>query len=333
MIKVTGSTCTFDNCSRRPIYDIPDGKGTRCKQHKEDNMIHIIKRKTCNDCDKPAVYNEKGKRPLYCYVHKKDNMTNVKDSVCQEDKCMTSASYGKPGDILSCCAAHRKPGMIKRPNGRCKKCINPAIYGTNKTALHCEEHKTEDDENLAEKCCTSCNLTMILNKDNLCEYCDPTTFQSTKLAKQNLLMSYLDKRMLKGSSTDIIVNEGACGKERPDRVYELDDKIIIIECDENQHRDRACECEQTRMINIGEGYGGLPVYFIRWNPDPYSVTGSSNQLVEPISKRHKLLGDYLQDLLDNKMPLPIAHIAILYMYYDGWTGLSSESWKILSTFV
>jgi len=88
----------------------------------------------------------------------------------------------------------------------------------------------------------------------------------SRLAKQNDLMNYLDARDLKGVSTDIVIDKGECGKERPDRVYDFGDKIVILECDEYQHRDRQCLCEQTRMVNIGQSFGGIPVYFIRWNP-------------------------------------------------------------------
>lgn len=83
-------------------------------------------------------------------------------------------------------------------------------------------------------------------------------------------MSYLDQRELYGMSTDTTVDGGACGLERPDRVFDFNDKIIILECDEDQHKSRPCLCEQTRMVNLGQAFGGIPVYFIRWNPDDYN---------------------------------------------------------------
>lgn len=129
--------------------------------------------------------------------------------------------------------------------------------------------KLEKDINLCERECKSCNLTFILNENNLCEFCDPIIIQKAKLVKQNTLMDYLDSKDLKGDSTDTVIDKGECGKERPDRVFDFNDKIVILECDENQHKERNCVCEQTRMINISQSFGGLPVYFIRWNPDKY----------------------------------------------------------------
>ena len=153
-------------------------------------------------------------------------------------------------------------------------------------------------------------------------------FQKTRLAKQNALMDYLNARNLKGSSTDTIINNGECGKERPDRVFELEDKILIIECDENQHKDRNCECEQTRMVNISQSFGGTPVYFIRFNPDDYS----SNKKPENIKTRYKLIGDFIQDIINNKIILSEALISVIYLYYDGWDKIINQKWNIIMSY-
>jgi hypothetical protein len=170
---------------------------------------------------------------------------------------------------------------------------------------------------------------MILDTDGRCEYCNPEVFQRATLAKQNALMSYLDERGLKGVSTDTMVDGGVCGKERPDRVFDLGDKIIVLECDEHQHRDRQCLCEQTRMVNIGQTFGGLPVYFIRWNPDDYSPA-NDRKLPEQLVKRHKLAADFIRDIIKGKVQLPVALVAAIYMYYDEWDGIANEQWKILT---
>jgi hypothetical protein len=141
-------------------------------------------------------------------------------------------------------------------------------------------------------------------------------------------MDYLDARDLKGDSTDITIDNGICGKERPDRVYDFNNKIVIIECDEHQHRDRQCLCEQTRMINIGQSFGGLPVYFIRWNPDDYSPENNKKN-PEQLAKRHKLVSDLIRDIKNNKHELPKALTAAIYLYYDGWNSLADAEWQVL----
>jgi hypothetical protein len=145
-------------------------------------------------------------------------------------------------------------------------------------------------------------------------------------------MDYLDNRGLKGQMTDSTIDGGICGKERPDRVFDFGDKIVIVECDEHQHKDRACTCEQTRMVNIGQSFGGLPVYFIRWNPDNYSPQ-NDKKIPESLSKRHKLCGDLITDIKEGKIELPNALVSAIYLYYDDWTSIVEEKWVILSAFI
>ena len=279
---------------------------------------------------KNAVYAKPGEKiAKYCASHKEPGMIDIKNKRCDFEGCTTRPYYGKPGMCPSHCSTHREKGMIKRPKAKCKKCKEPAIFGKNFTNLHCETHKDDDDINLVEKECKSCHLISILDKDDYCEYCNPATYKTARLAKQTALMDYLDSQTLIGSSTDKIANP-SCGKERPDRVFETPEFILILECDENQHRDRACSCEQTRMVNIGQAYGGISVYFIRWNPDNYCPASDRKQC-EDIKKRHKLVGDLIKHILNKRIELPKdALVAALYMYFDEWDGLDKEEWKVIT---
>ena len=81
------------------------------------------------------------------------------------------------------------------------------------------------------------------------------------------------------------------------------------------------------MVNIGQSFGGIPVYFIRWNPDGYSTEKKEPQ---PIPKRYKLVADLLNDIKNNKYSLPVALVSAFYMYYDGWRSLKDEEWMILT---
>jgi len=220
--------------------------------------------------------------------------------------------------------------MIRHPNAKCKapKCRELAIWGTNWTPRHCETHKTTDDTNLVERPCVACGLLYVLDAADKCESCNPAAFATARLAKQNALMSYLDSRGLTGSTTDVVIDDGICGKERPDRVYDFDDKIVVLECDEHQHRDRVCVCEHTRMVNIGQSFGGVPTYFIRWNPDDYSPE-SDRKNPELLPKRHKLAGDLLRDISDGKHALPTGLVSVMYLYYDGWDSLATAEWSVL----
>lgn len=305
--------------------------GTYCAEHKLPGMVNV-KSKKCDHkgCDSiNRQFDVAGGKGRFCAVHKVEGMVDVKSLLCTFAGCDVHASYGKPGLKRTHCAKHRLAGMIKRPHAPCANCEELAIWGHNWVPMHCEKHKVEGEMNLVERACVSCGLLYVLDANDKCENCNPQTRATVALAKQGALMDFLDGCALKGFSTDKIVDGGACGKERPDRVYDFGDKIVILECDEYQHRERACECEQTRMINIGQSFGGVPVYFIRWNPDEYKSPG----LAESVNKRHKLVGALLGDIQKGLAVLPNALVSALYMYYDGWTSLAHEQWVILTPFL
>ena len=333
MVNVNSKTCKQEGCDIQPCFDQPGGKGQFCKTHKTEGMIDV-RNKRCEEkgCEGiNPLFDIAGGKGRFCAKHKKEGMIDVKSKRCDHKGCDTEVSYGKPGHPETRCFPHREPGMIRKPNSKCKDCKEPAVWGTNRVPRHCEAHKTSDDENLVERPCASCSLPYILDKEDKCENCNPASFQTARLAKQNALMDALDARNLKGDSTDKIVEGGACGRERPDRVYDFGDKIVILECDEHQHQERACACEQTRMVNIGQSFGGIPVYFIRWNPDDYRPE-KSRKKPEDIKKRYKLVGDLLDDIKSNKVALPAALVSALYMYYDGWASLAEEEWKIMTPY-
>jgi hypothetical protein len=256
-------------------------------------------------------------------------MIDVVNKICKFEGCTTRANFGKPGQIVSRCVTHKEKDMIRKPTAKCANCKELAIWGNNLTPVHCESHKVDSEINLVERHCKSCNLLYILDKDDYCEICTPNTVTRAYLVKQGALMNYLDLRGLVGESTDKTIDSGACGKERPDRVYDFGDKIVILECDEHQHKDRNCLCEQVRMINISQSFGGIPTYFIRWNPDIY-IPKNTKKKQESINKRHKLCGDLIENIKENRITIPSSFISAIYLYYDGWESLAAEKWQIIT---
>ena len=324
--------CAHPGCEIQASYNVAGHRPKVCQAHASPDMICVIGK----GCQHPGCtsrsryYDVPGGKGRFCTRHREPGMVDVLNPKCDQPDCGLLASYGIPGGKLSRCARHRSAGMLTRPRARCVVCRKPAIFGTSFVATHCEAHREPDDENLMERQCISCNLVMVLDSSNRCEYCNPERFKTVRLAKQNALMEYLNRKNLRGNSTDVVIEHGQCGRERPDRVFELDDKIIILECDEHQHRDRQVSCEQSRMINISQAYGGMPVYFIRWNPDNYTSVGGKPP--EPVSKRHSTVARFLREICDNDVQLPRALLSVFYMYYDGWSDLGSTPWNIVIPF-
>lgn len=334
MINIKSKKCSFEGCTKQPTYGFESKKALRCKEHIQDGMLDVY-HKNCevNGCPLRAICGYINNIAKFCKAHMETGMMILQDlkMECEEQGCTSRSKYGKPGSKQTRCYKHRQPGMIRCSNGKCKKCRMPAIYGSDYIPLHCESHKLDSEINLVEQACFGCGLVMILDSNNKCEYCNPEMFKRAALAKQNKLMDFLDSVDLKGNSTDKIIDGGICGLERPDRVFDFGDKIIILECDEEQHRNRSCACEQTRMVNIGQTFGGVPVYFIRFNPDDYLPFNNKNP--EDIKARYKLLEILLKNIKDNKYKkLPKALVSAIYLYFDDWDGFNKEEWKILSKF-
>lgn len=368
MVNLRKRTCQHAGCKKSPSFGFKGNSSTRCSSHKEDGMVNLISKQCEHEgCDISASFAFTGEKPRCCQTHADEGMVNVQTRRCDRvdctvtsrnydfpgghgrfctnhkepgmidvksrrcEECRTIASVGKPGSQRSHCRVHRKPGMITLPRARCVVCRKPAFYGVNYIPRRCETHKTEEDQNLIERECRSCKLVMVLDKTDKCEFCNPHTFETNRLAKQNALMAYLDYYGFTGDSTDMVVNDGDCGRERPDRVFDFGDRIVVLECDEHQHKDRQCSCEQTRMVNISQGYGGVPVYFIRWNPDPYAPRVDTKKQ-ESIEKRHKIVCDYIRDIRREKVTLPRGLLSVLYMFHDGWHSLSDAEWEVITPF-
>ncbi|MFA9202339.1 MAG: hypothetical protein ACEQSC_02335, partial [Candidatus Nanopelagicaceae bacterium] len=120
---------------------------------------------------------------------------------------------------------------------------------------------------------------------------------------------------------------GGCSRRRPDVYIDKFTHIVIIECDENQHRDSSCDNKRT--MELFQDFGNRPIVFIRFNPDKYinkegekieSCFRNQNQLNIPIIKSKKNW-NFRLDLLKqtiNKwiINIPEREITYEYLFYD-----------------
>jgi hypothetical protein len=221
--------------------------------------------------------------------------------------------------------------MINNSNVFCKikNCKEKAFWGKDFVMLHCETHKNDDDYNYAEQDCAKCGLSYILDSDNHCENCTLGQFERVALAKQKAVIAFLAKKGLVPSLVDRIVDNGICGRERPDALFEREDGVLIVEIDEYKHRDRVIACERARMFNLGQSFGGTPVIFLRFNPDEYK----SDKKLETIVNRHEVLAQLVQLFIDGELDYPKdALCSAMYLYYDKWEGIEKAEWEILTKF-
>jgi hypothetical protein len=316
MVNVIDKTCEHPDCATIPTYNLPNETKARfCARHKHEGMVDV-KHKTCEhpDCATRPNYNEPNETTgRFCARHKYEGMVNVIDKTCEHPGCATQPRYNIPGQNAAWCNTHKQSGMIVNPNKRCgeKKCKEYALYGTFRAdfcELHCDP-KTHI--NWMEKECVSCRLLNILNKNSLCQFCEPDMFNKTRLAKQNFVKRWLDNNGYKYDSCDHVIDNSMCGKERPDFVFDCGTHVVILEVDEHQHRERAEECECARMVNIFQSFGGIPVKFVRYNPDKYKKNGRS--LNPAIGTRMNVLQTHLEYALNDK---PVSPLSVKHLFYN-----------------
>ncbi len=119
------------------------------------------------------------------------------------------------------------------------------------------------------------------------------------------------------------VPEGACSKYRPDFVIDCGRSLIILEVDENQHQSYACECEISRMIQLHNDFGGIPLIFIRYNPDSYKdasgkrIDGGTKNIGREFYLTYLIKRIKLQIKIDSYDILPLS---VYHLYYDGFDG-------------
>lgn len=297
-----------EECPHVPSYGYENGKIEYCKKHALKNMVDL-KHDMCH-CGTIATFNVPGEKiGLYCKKDAKPGMIDVTAPRCD---CGTTAGFGFPGQSPTKCAKDKIIGMISNPTKRCAKtpCKEIAIYGNNK-AIHCEEHKEPNEYNLIEKECKSCNLLTFLNEKELCGFCDPTMIKTFRLAKQKEVKSILDANNLKYTLYDKVI-DSQCGYERPDFLFDCNTHFVVIEVDENQHRQN--ECEDVRMFNMSQTLG-MKTIFIRYNPDNYKIQGKKQ--VTSKKKRHADLLKCLQTMKEKKVE-EIDFVSAIYLFYDDY---------------
>jgi hypothetical protein len=94
------------------------------------------------------------------------------------------------------------------------------------------------------------------------------------------------------------------------------DRVVLVECDEDEHKRESVLCEVTRMLDVAAQHAmknGLPLHFIRFNPDGYIVEGRPQK--PTMGERHKEL------LLAIEEPVAVP-LTITYICYSTTAGVA-----------
>ncbi len=285
--------CEEKNCFKIARYiQKGDKKPKYCRDHKKEDSISVnkddndnhkrfIKSYSCKEkkCIRKSVYNYEGeKAPEYCWEHKKNDMVSYNFNICLD--CENIAKYDYPHkSLVGCdkCFQHKEEGMINLYTEHCdyEDCEELGIYGYEKQHLYCSQHMKNDMVVLNPYICKTLYCEKVVKKDHnkgLCSYCFVNLHQeeakNTKMknSKELNIIQYIMKMI---PEKNFVFNK-KINNARPDIILKLDNQIIIIEIDENQHKGYIEECEKKRINELYCDLEYKNIILIRFNPDNYT---------------------------------------------------------------
>ena len=97
--------CNFEECSKKAAYGIKQFRASKCKEHKENQMVYG-----------PRMYCQHLKRKNRCNKCESDNL----EFRCSFDMCKKYALYGFKGNKKSRYKTHKECDMVTSPMRYCK---------------------------------------------------------------------------------------------------------------------------------------------------------------------------------------------------------------------
>lgn len=273
----------------RPSFNEPGEKiAIYCVSCKTKTMVDVINKKCRCGKAKPH-FNEPGEKIGICCVScKTENMVDVNHKKC---KCGKSRpNYNEPGEKTGiCCVSCKSETMVDVVSKKCK-CGKQPIYNEpgEKPGICCVSCKTDTMVNVVNKKCKgeACiNMNTFANPKykGYCANCfihlfpnDPLTFQANSKTKELAVRDYINQNF-KGFICDRQLETGGCDctiRRRPDLRMLINETLLCIEIDENQHKSYSEMDEETRYNDLYMAYSGKWIY-IRFNPDKYKKNNTN----------------------------------------------------------
>ncbi len=282
--------CIDKECTRNAVYlDENTKKLSYCIKHKKGNTkveneeenYRFVKSYNCGkeNCLRKSLYNYEGKKiPEWCFKHKEESMIPYYFNICLD--CDQISKYDYISKSLvgpNFCFLHKHEYMENLYNEHCnfENCINIGIYGYDKenTKLYCTEHYKREMKVQKKNICKTIFCEKKVNNcyKGYCAYCFVNTFpeeaKNTKM--RNCREIYIIQCIMKSIPGKNFIFNKKINNARPDIILKLENQILIIEIDENQHKNYSNECETQRINELYCDLDYKNIVLIRFNPDTY----------------------------------------------------------------
>ena len=336
-------------CGSRASFGEPGTKRpTHCKSHKPPGWIDVVHEKCQCGKSQPYFGETAGDRPTRCASCKLDGWIDVRNPKCQCGK--SKPSFGaEAGDRPTRCSKCKLPGWIDVINKkchcgksqpsfgaqagdtptRCSKCKfdgwidvrNPKCQcGKSKPSFgaeagdrptRCASCQLPGWTNVVDKRCLTEGCDTVVHDNDYCAGCDPEPGRRRKVRERRVFEALCADGLVP-TTYDKAMDDTSCGRSRPDFFYDLPDRAILVECDEDQHSNYTPGCELRRMLDLHAASGGLPTIFVRFNPDHFEL-----DVTRKIDRktRHKSLCSEIRRAMHMPAPPP-GTLSVTYMYFD-----------------
>jgi len=289
------------------------GKVLHCKHDKRKSQCkecggisiceHNRQRSQCKECDGVSICEHNRQRS------KCKECGGV--SICEHKR---ERSQCKECGGASICEHDRR-------RSKCKECggVSICIHKKHKsTCLECFSHP--------QNFCSICESVYTKNSPYrpLCYRCYCYTNPDGNIPrrykmKENYVHDYLISKL---SQYKIIHDKsvsGGCSRKQPDWLIDMFTHSVIIENDEDQHKNYSCE--NKRMMELFTDLGSRPLVMIRFNCDKYHSRPScfefdKKNVIIPTSEWESRRDVLIKSIIYNCENIPTKEISIDYLFYN-----------------
>jgi len=285
---------------------------------------HGKQRSRCNECGGSQICKH-GKRKSRCKECGGSEICKhgKRREICKECDGSQICEHGKQKSQCKECGGNQIcEHSLQR--SRCKKCRGGGI---------CEHNKQRPDCIIChpEKACQNCKYVYVKSSYRFHPYCfqcycvlNPDEDIPRKfMIKENYLRKELKNYFFDDELVFNKIIDDGCSLRRPDVRIELLTHTIIIENDEEQHKNTSCENKRT--MELFTALGNRPLVMIRFNPDKYTKNGvkvqgcfKDNKTSLSINKEewNKRINELISEIHYHMDNIPEKEVTTEYMYYD-----------------
>ena len=268
------------------IHSLTKNECKMCKYKSRYNCIHNKQKYSCRECGGSSICIH-GNRKTKCRecgggsicIHEKQKsqcrecggssicIHEKQKSQCRECRGSNICIHSKHKSTCRECGGsqiciHNKHKSTCRECRGSRICIHDKFKSSCKPcggsslckSTFCETHKNKKYKGY----CTRCYIHLFPDEPISINY----------KTKEYAVLAFIRNNYPEHTWVSDKTIEGGCSKKRPDIFLELLTHSIIIEIDENQHRDYD-NCEIKRINLLFEDLGDRHIVFIRFNPDDY----------------------------------------------------------------